>query len=450
MSLEGRKNQSAGNYRCRKTEGEIRVFDFSNPWNFYSLFMRTDIELNEWLREENFLLSSYDCSKCEKVCRIGVSKDKLGGQTFRCTANKNHEYSIYTNSFFAGCHADIRDVFQFIRSYLQKNTLRLCSISSGIAYKSTAVYWAQDVREVFVQFVWDNMFSLKFTGEVELDESLFGRKCKYHKGKDSGTKVWVFGIIEKSSNRIVLYPVDKRSREVLLPLIKRHVEAGSTIFSDGWAAYLTLNQEGYRHFAVSHASTFKQNPGSGLMLTQTQLKEHGSIAKTILSYKHPILKDTFNMDDGEKVLRMSDVSDHDNNENLDPMTVEEVAEDAGEKEEDRDRVKISAFEYVNGLGPWTFNEWVNFKDLGRNDAAYRHFDNLLKLFESRHYKLYAYHVENNRYEYIDGTVHFYTHKSKRWYLMTMKEDRQRRDLDEAYIINLCDLKCSSLSISFTE
>ncbi|VDI65518.1 Hypothetical predicted protein [Mytilus galloprovincialis] len=211
------------------------------------------------------------------------------------------------------------------------------------------------------------MFSLKFTVKVELDESLFGRKCKYHKGKDSGTNVWVFGIKEKTSNRIVLYPVDKRSREVLLPLIKRHVEAGSTIFSDGWAAYLTLNQEGYRHFAVSHASTFKQtyeNPKSGERIdvdTNTiegawkHCRDHfKKINEVKLStfesrlceivcrnhtsaqnvYKHPIFKDTFNMDDDEKVLRMSDVSDDDNNETLDPMTVEEVAEDAGEKEKE--------------------------------------------------------------------------------------------------------------------
>ena len=61
----------------------------------------------------------------------------------------------------------------------------------------------------------------------------FGRKCKYHKGRDTGTKVWLFGLVEKSSNRIILYPVQNRSKNTLVPLIKRHVEEGSTVYSDG-------------------------------------------------------------------------------------------------------------------------------------------------------------------------------------------------------------------------
>ena len=40
-------------------------------------------------------------------------------------------------------------------------------------------------------------------------------------------------------------------------LIKAHCRAGCTIFTDGWAAYLSLGDEGYAHYIVNHKWTFK-------------------------------------------------------------------------------------------------------------------------------------------------------------------------------------------------
>jgi len=55
-----------------------------------------------------------------------------------------------------------------------------------------------------------------------------------------------------------LYPVEQRSADTPIPIIKRHVEEGSTIFSDGWAAYVSLNDENYSHYTVCHKTSFKQ------------------------------------------------------------------------------------------------------------------------------------------------------------------------------------------------
>ena len=43
------------------------------------------------------------------------------------------------------------------------------------------------------KYVWDVFRTTRFSGEVEIDESLFGRKCKYHRGYDRTKKVWIFG-----------------------------------------------------------------------------------------------------------------------------------------------------------------------------------------------------------------------------------------------------------------
>ena len=66
-------------------------------------------------------------------------------------------------------------------------------------------------------------------------------------------------MVQRSSNKIIMYPVDKKDAQTLIPLIEKHVAPGSRIFSDSWAAYLHLNELGYEHFSVTHKSTFKQS-----------------------------------------------------------------------------------------------------------------------------------------------------------------------------------------------
>jgi transposase-like protein len=71
-------------------------------------------------------------------------------------------------------------------------------------------------------------------------------------------KVWVFGIVERQSNEIIIYSVEDRSQATLLPIIQRHVQLGSTIYSDGWSAYCDLNEVDYNHFSVIHKRAFKK------------------------------------------------------------------------------------------------------------------------------------------------------------------------------------------------
>ena len=87
-------------------------------------------------------------------------------------------------------------------------------------YKTTSVNWASYVREMFCQYVHTEYEKIRFSGDVEIDESLFGRKVKYNRGKPTGNRIWIFGMVERSSNRIILYPVDKRDAETLIPLIQ--------------------------------------------------------------------------------------------------------------------------------------------------------------------------------------------------------------------------------------
>ena len=102
-----------------------------------------------------------------------------------------------------------------------------------------------------------NIEDLQLKGTIKIDETLFGKCQKYHKGKPSGMKVWLLGMLERNGDknqqdRIIVYPVAKRVKETLLCIIQHHVSEGETIYSDNWPSYSELTDLGYKHFTVCH------------------------------------------------------------------------------------------------------------------------------------------------------------------------------------------------------
>lgn len=73
---------------------------------------------------------------------------------------------------------------------------------------------------------------------VEIDESKFGRR-KYHRGHRVEGQ-WVFGGIERESGRCFLVPVEDRSAETLVGVIKEWILPGTTIISDCWKVSFPL------------------------------------------------------------------------------------------------------------------------------------------------------------------------------------------------------------------
>jgi len=67
---------------------------------------------------------------------------------------------------------------------------------------------------------------------VEIDESKFGRR-KYHRGhKVEGQ--WVFGGYERETGKCFMIPVENRTAETILAIIKDWIKPGTTIISDCW------------------------------------------------------------------------------------------------------------------------------------------------------------------------------------------------------------------------
>ena len=91
---------------------------------------------------------------------------------------------------------------------------------------------------------------------VEIDESKWGYKRKYNRGRLVKESIWIFGIIERSTGKVDLITCSARSARELIPKINRVVLPGTSIMSDEWAAYRSLSQQEYHHTTINHTENF--------------------------------------------------------------------------------------------------------------------------------------------------------------------------------------------------
>jgi len=103
----------------------------------------------------------------------------------------------------------------------------------------------------------------QLSGHIEVDETFIGGKArKMHKhdreGKIHGTggkdKVIVMGILERGGKvRTTVMP--SRKKKALQAQVKRHVEAGSALYSDALKSYTGLTKD-YAHEVIDHAEKY--------------------------------------------------------------------------------------------------------------------------------------------------------------------------------------------------
>jgi len=115
--------------------------------------------------------------------------------------------------FFANSHLHIPDVMKFLITYAEGWSLYHCSQIAGVGYGSMAVDLASFCRDLFTEYYVRHVRDEQFSGEVKIDESLFGRRTKHHRGDPRGIKVWIFGIVERQTNRLKVFPIDTIRQE---------------------------------------------------------------------------------------------------------------------------------------------------------------------------------------------------------------------------------------------
>ena len=102
---------------------------------------------------------------------------------------------------------------------------------------------------------------------VEIDESLFARR-KYNRGHVVAEQ-WILGGYDIQTKHGFLVPVPRRDAGTLLPIIADWVQPGSIVWSDEWAAYNQLGQQGVAHQTVNHTLHFV-DPATGVTTNRVE------------------------------------------------------------------------------------------------------------------------------------------------------------------------------------
>ena len=117
-------------------------------------------------------------------------------------------------------------------------------------------------REIICDHMVTSFKSVKKIGgpgkTVEIDESQFGKR-KYNRGTIIGRRfAWILGGVCRETGDMFLVPCpnNKRDKPTLLAIILANVEQGTTIYTDGWAAYRELGSHGYTWDSVNHSQEF--------------------------------------------------------------------------------------------------------------------------------------------------------------------------------------------------
>ncbi|MGA7042626.1 MAG: IS1595 family transposase, partial [Nitrososphaeraceae archaeon] len=130
----------------------------------------------------------------------------------------------------------------------------------------------------------------KLSGEIEIDEALFGGHRKGSKrGWGAEGKTLVFGIYQRNGN-VITFPIPDRKYNTLVPLITRHTKKGSLYYSDDHTAYATLNLIG-KHQVVAHASEEYVRDNSHI----NGIEGFWSYAKTWMYHYHGVPKQYFHL-----------------------------------------------------------------------------------------------------------------------------------------------------------
>lgn len=235
--------------------------------SLYSQFHTNDYDVLQFLAGFKMIKNRMLCGTCNSEMCLVKSVKCMDGYVWICNEHeKRIQVSVRAFSFFEGMRKPFKTIFLFLYYWSAKDIQ--CNMGRELRLnKNTVTEWSLVLRET-CQMIFE-LTDVKLGGVdenenpiiVEIDESLFFKR-KYNRGR-LRNQLWVFGMVERGSNKSKLVIVPNRSRDTLEPIIKHYILSGSHIISDQWAAYSFLNNDNeYTYSSVNHSQNFvsPENP----------------------------------------------------------------------------------------------------------------------------------------------------------------------------------------------
>ena len=100
---------------------------------------------------------------------------------------------------------------------------------------------------------------LVLTGPIEIDESKVNHR-KFHCLGNNIIIRWMFGMFCRRTKIDIIYCIKDKSIQAMIPIMKKHIMQGGTIFSDSHMSYCNLNTGisklaayGFYHMWTNHS-----------------------------------------------------------------------------------------------------------------------------------------------------------------------------------------------------
>ena len=261
----------------------------------------------QWLARHRLIHNQVNCGVCRNPCRLIRYAQGCDGWRWRCYQH-NFTQSIRFNSFFSKSKLSLTDLVLLI--YLCATEMPQTEIKRELNMTETnwhtVIDWCNFLREACEEWIVRHPVELGgldddgYPIEVEIDESKFFHR-KYQRGEWREGH-WVFGAVERGSNKCLLTEVEDRRAATLERIVQRWILPGTRIISDAWRGYQNLNNIAggiYTHEVVVHQRNFVDPDDPGVH-TQTieglwqhakkkVRRQHGTSQQLFPSYLHEFL-----------------------------------------------------------------------------------------------------------------------------------------------------------------
>ena len=232
--------------------------------NFKRLLIALKDDPIDFCMQRRLLCNKNTCRNCRISRTLIFDKSCADGMTWRCKKCKDKE-SIRKDSLFYASHLSIEEILELLYWFSVKLPVTQACIEVGVS-EVTGIFYYRIFRDLCVEI---SLGGEKIGGPdtiVEIDEMKLGKR-KYNRGKRVEGQ-WCFGEILRRENKddpiqCFIIPVDDRSQDTLLPIIREYIADDTTIYSDCWKAYDCLDKKGYVHLSVNHSLHFK-DPETGV------------------------------------------------------------------------------------------------------------------------------------------------------------------------------------------
>ena len=228
------------------------------------------VQLAEYLVDKRKILGLFQefgiVNQAESCCGTEVAivrrREKFQFKCYRC----RKRVSVTCKTYLENCRLSFEQLLTTLFCWSHELPVGFCEFYSGTS-RPTSIAWYEFCRNICTNALLERG-EAPLGGEgtvVEIDESLFQKKRKYHRGSRGVTPgLWVFGLVDRETKEVRLEVVEKRDKDTLLPIIRKNVRRGTTIYSDDWASYRGLKEElGVNHFVVIHKKEFKRKLEDG-------------------------------------------------------------------------------------------------------------------------------------------------------------------------------------------